>query len=923
MVISLLLSSCSMEEDTLSETFRNPPQDARPQVWWHWMYGNITEEGITKDLELMKKLGISGVTQFHNAWTDKGSPRATPRGPVVFMSPEYQDLVQYAIEECDRLGLTMGLQICDGFSQTGGPWITPEMGMRKIQYEVIPARGGKMLSTRLPDKTVAIFAYPGTIKEPPISPPNPIISPGDPYLTDENKQAAKIDMDQSIPLTDQRNGQMLTWDPPHGHWVVLVFYETLHPATNHPASPEGYGLEANKLNSEAIDLVFDNYVGKLIENAGEMAGKTLQHVLIDSWECGYQSWTEGFSVEFKKLRGYDPTPWLPVLAGIPINSIEESNRFLCDFRVTLDDLAIQEYYSHIRERLNQKGMQLHAEVLYGWHQMFGSSIRQYGVVDVPMNEIWMKKQFPGNKHRNLHGRAFTGYAATSAHVYGKPIVQDESFTVGAAKGDFSFVPSIIKSAADYVLCRGTNRFVLHTSVHQPANEKPGWTHAFNGVNFHRGNTWWPYADGFIDYLSRCSAMMQQGVFVADVIRYIGHEDTYSEGYGELPVTGLPPGYRADHCDNTVMLERMDVKDGRIVLADGISYAVLLLADKKTMTPEILEKLAELLEKGATIIGPKPEHSPGLTNFPECDAEVKRLADQLWGEKSGKIRDIPIREALREKKLEPDFSYQAPPRESAINFIHRKLPDADIYFIATAGEGCVAECSFRVSGKYPQYYDPMTGEIYDVPEYEEDASQTHIKIELEDQGSRLIVFRNQPAGRTLPTWEEKINMPFPGPWKVDFEAGRGAPEKIQMNALTSWTEHSDFGVRHFSGVGTYTTSFQLTEEFLKENTKIWIDLGDVKELAEIVINGKSLGTLWRPPFRVDISKHIDTGQNQLEIRVINTWVNRLIGDKKVPKEKRICQIVPADPSWYSEESKLLPSGLLGPVTLKASYTGIGE
>jgi hypothetical protein len=336
-----------------------------------------------------------------------------------------------------------------------------------------------------------------------------------------------------------------------------------------------------------------------------------------------------------------------------------------------------------------------------------------------------------------------------------------------------------------------------------------------------------------------------------------------------------------------------------------------------MSPEILKKIVELVEKGATVIGPKPEHAPGLSNYPESDAELKRLADQLWG--SGKIRDITIKELFGEMSLKPDFRYKTTPRESVINFAHRKLPTEDIYFVATAGEDCVAECSFRVTGKYPQYFDPLSGEIYDVPAYKESGGFTHFKINFEDQGSRIIVFRDKPAGRDLPSWKAEKIVPLPGPWEVAFEAGRGAPAKIQMTELASWTEHVDFGVRHFSGVGSYTKSMEISEELLRENDQIWLDLGEVNELAEVIINGKSLGTLWRPPYRVEVSEYLKHGDNQLEIKVINTWVNRLIGDKKVSKEEWVCQIIPADPPWYNKESELLPSGLLGPVTINASKT----
>ena len=912
------IGSAASAAGSLEEGFRNPPRDAKPQVWWHWMYGNVTREGITKDLEQLQKLGIGGVTQFHNAWT-KGSGRrpATPKGPVRFMSPEYRGLVQYALKECKRLGMTMGLQICDGFSQTAGPWITPETGMRKLQFTRIFAGGGKAIRYEVPEKTVRVLAYRGTLPVPnpargardKAASSTPFISPKDPYLTEANRQAAPIGSHDFIDLSGQVFGRTLTWMPPRGDWVVLVVHDDLHPATNHPASPEGHGLECNKLSSDAVDVVFDNYVAQLIQDSAGFVGNTLQHVLIDSWECGYQSWTDGFAEEFKKRRGYDPMPYLPVLAKVPVNSIEESNRFLCDFRVTLDDLIVEEYYGHIRDRLHARGMQLHAEVLYGWAQMFGSPIRQYGVVDVPMNEIWMMKQFSGNKNRDIHGRAYTGYAATAGHVYGKRIIKDEAFTVGAGAGDFRYVPAQIKSSADYVLCRGTTRFVMHTSTHQPGDEKPGWTHGWNGVNFHRGNTWWPYAGGFIDYLSRCSYMLQQGVFVADVCRYVGQEDTYSRGYGELPLEGLPLGYRADHCDNTVLLERMDVRDGRIVLPDGMSYAVLLLADKKTMEPEVLRKLAELAEKGATIIGPKPEHAPGLTDYPECDRAVRGLADRLWV--NGVIRDIPLTEALT---MRPDFEYRAT-SESVINFAHRKLPNADIYFIATAGEGCVADCTFRVTRRYPQVFDPMTGELYDIAVYSDDGERTRMRVELEDQGSRIIVFRDEPLGRACPDLVVNGTIPLSGPWFVSFEAGRGAPRSIRLEELKSWTEHDDFGVRHFSGVGSYRNAFTLPHDIIEKGSRIRLELGEVRDLVEVAVNGESVGILWRAPFAMDITSQVRGGQNEVEIRVINTWVNRLIGDKKVPRGERVCEIVSPDPKWYNASSELQQSGLLGPVRIE--------
>ncbi|VGO13419.1 hypothetical protein PDESU_01976 [Pontiella desulfatans] len=982
-ILSAFTPSSLGAADSLDEMFINPPQIAKPQVWWHWMYGNVTKEGITKDLEQMQDIGIGGVTQFHNAWTEGGKgTRATPRGPVRFMSPEYRELVSYALKECERLDMTMGLQICDGFSQTGGPWITPNTGMRELRCKKLPVKGGKTLSYTVPDNTVLILAYPGTIETPQGEEAvnSPMIKPRNPYLKkNEGEAGTAIESNKFINLMAQLQADgTLTWDTPKGDWVVLVFHHVLNPAVNHPASPEGRGLECSKLNSDAVDLVYDKVVGPLIEDAGDLAGKTLKHVLIDSWECKYQSWSKEFAEEFKKRRGYDPAPYLPALAKIPVNSVEESNRFLCDFRMTLDDLLAEEYYGHVRDRLHEKGMQLHAEVLYGWDQMFGNSIRQYGICDVPMNEIWMRRNI-------LRERAFTGYAATAGHVYGKSIIKDESFTVGGAMGDFSYVPEDLKSTADFLLCRGTTKFVLHTSTHQPYDEKPGWTHGWNGVNFHRGNTWWPYADGFVNYLGRTSYMLQQGLFVADVCRYVGHEDTFSKMFGEMSLENLPEGYRADHCDNTVLLERMDVKDGRIVLPDGMSYAVLLLADKKTMSPEVLQRLTRLVEKGATVIGPKPETAPGLTDYPQCDETVRKLADRLWGPCDGKtitesrfgkgrvVWGKPLPELLKEMKLQADFSYTTKSNKR-INFIHRTLPDAEIYFIATAGKGCMVDCSFRVTGKQPELFDPLTGEVSDIAVYDDQDGRIRIPIQLEAQGSKIIVFRKNAkdsvveikhdgvivfapdkrlskdfaslpatfkltsdgsiaviqqsdcgalewktaAGRKgkLPQARLPKSLTLSGPWNVRFEEGRGAPAEITLDKLASWSEHTDSGVRYFSGEGTYRKAFTLQNDFLK-NTRISLDLGDVKGLAEVLVNGESAGTLWRSPFVIDITMLVQAGKNDLSIKVVNTWVNRLIGDKNVPKDERIGQIVPTDPTWYKATSPLHPSGLLGPIYIRAS------
>ncbi len=964
---SLGLTAMAQGNGELEKGFKNPPGQSRPGTFWHWMYGNITKEGITKDLEMMHELGMGEVSQFHNAWQkDDGRRPATPKGPVRFMSKEYRELFLHAVKECDRLGMTIGAQICEGFSQSGGPWIKPENGMRQIKLLSSAVDVNNPLKNSVPENTIAVIAYPVTLSDK----NNPLN-----LWTFNPNSGVVLDADSCVNLTKLvQPDRTISWKPSKGTWTIFIYSHVVKGITNNPASPEGTGLECNKLDHHAVDVILDNYVGKLIQDAGELKGKTFNHILIDSWECGMQSYTEDFITEFKKFKGYDPIPYLPVLNGITVKSQEISNRFLFDYRSTLGYLVGKEYYGYIADYAHKKGMTLQAESLYGGQGMPGSPLTLYGESDVPMNEIWMG--------RNIKMRAMTSSAASAAHIYGKRLVKDESFTVGGGSGDFSNVPSTIKPIADFNFCRGTNSLVLHCSVHQPDEDKPGWTHGWNGVNFHRGNTWWSKSKSFIDYLSRCQYLLQQGLFVADVCQYVGDEDTFSDHYNELAVKDLPLGYRADNCDARSLL-KMEVKNGRVVLPDGMSYAVLLLAEKQIMSPEVIHKLDYLIRNGATVIGPKPTQSPSLQNYPACDRQVKEGADKIWGEgNSEKVNRVlgkgkiiggeTLENVLQERNLVPDFTFTTKTNQQ-INFIHRQLPGTEIYFISNTGSACTADCNFRVSGKTPQAWNPLTGEISQIAVYDNQKGSTRIPFSLGSDESKFIIFTdgeadhikeislagqalfapNKPLIEDLPFsyndfsrsskkgFEIAPNSKFENlklkmssglehtvsnqkstqelklskSWSVTFEENRGAPKDITLDSLISWTSYPDKGINYFSGTGTYKKEIELTNSFFNKNKNILLDLGEVKELAQVSINGIAIATLWNAPFSIDITKYVRPGKNQLEINITNTWVNRLIGDKNVPKEEQICKLYSPDPKWFKANSKLPLSGLLGPIVIK--------
>ena len=1203
----------------LEKGFRNPPESARPWVYWFVMDGNLSREGITADFEALKRAGVGGVIFME---VDVG----IPRGPVKFMSPEWRALFKHAVTEAERLGLQITLNAGPGWTGSGGPWVKPEQSMQHIVASAVDVTGPKHFDEVLPRpqrrpaffgdgqlppelekakndfyRDVMVLAFPTPAGNERISDiDEKALYVRAPYSSAPNVKArlpseasypavppeAVVAADRVVDLTAKLDaGGRLAWEVPTGKWTILRFGRTSNGAGTRPAPLPGLGLESDKFDKAALDAHFDAFIGALLREIGTPtnsagAGWTMLH--IDSWEMGAQNWTGGFREEFRHRRGYDPMRYLPAVTGRVVDSLEVSERFLWDLRQTAQELIIENHAEHLKALGHKHGLGLSIEP---YDMMPCADMSIGAVADVPMCEFW------------LYGfdTAFSVIEVASiGHTCGRPVIAAESFTSGDAER-WQAYPGAMKVLGDWAFSSGVNRIVVHRYQHQPwLDRKPGMTMGPYGVHWERTQTWWDMVGAYHEYLARCQFLLRQGLPVADIC-YLAPEG--SPQVFRPPASamrGNPPerlGYNFDGCAPETLMARMSVKDGRLVLPDGMSYGVLVLPETPTMTPTLLRKVKELVKAGATVVGPPPLKSPSLSGYPGCDAEVKKLAADMWGagwegngsdgkngsrngarrviwqdawntakvmpdagtalehakwiwhkegnpavsapvgkrsfrrsftlegragiesalvsmtadnsfelwvngreagrgdnfheasvldikpmlragvnvlgvaaENGGsapnpagligalviKFRDgrtltvttdkdwqsaqaakanwttdttaagdwtaamelgpmgmAPwgnvekpssepnvfcdfnvISDLLAKSGLPPDFESDGP-----IRYTHRRTKEADIYFVANREDRRVeARCMFRVSGKAPELFDPLSGKVRDLPEFSSRDGRTTAPMRFEPVQSFFVIFRKsvgkaktagqraiaQPLARPssdvsfpltpalspreretprpalgessasgmakkrellLPLLEgegrgegeqgvlmsqavasptSSRNFPvatrvaeFSGPWRVSFDPKWGGPENVTFGTLEDWSKRKEDGIKFYSGTAIYRKGFDALS--LPGGQRIYLDLGAVKNLARVRLNGQDLGVVWCAPWRVDITGAVKARDNQLEIVVANLWPNRLIGDQSLPPEKRL-----AWTTWnpFKADSPLLESGLLGPVTLVA-------
>jgi hypothetical protein len=999
MLLAAALSSVAATTD-LHEAFLNPPEATKPRCYWYWMDGHISKEGLTKDLEAMRRIGI-GEGYIGIISGQSGMPASEDAAKA--LSDEWWGFIEHAVREAGRIGVDIGLFNSPGWSQSGGPWVKPEQAMRYVVLPETRLSGPQRFEGMLPApegpfQDIAVLAFPvpegedaratETTRTPasvtfelptpftarsvtvhPITRVNvtaelqasedgqrfttvttfpvdrhnlalhvgpvplaPIVAafpattarffrlnfskecevgeihlsaaariesfaekslikmfqdplpPFDfytwPAQAEPESPGFTINPDAVLDLTSAMAADgTLRWDVPAGAWIVLRTAMTPTGTTNSPAPPEATGLEVDKMNRMPLKAHFDAYVGDLLHRMPAEDRTAWKRVVADSYETGPQNWTDGFGDEFQTRYGYDPMPWLPALTGRIVGTADQSDRFLWDLRRMVADRVARDYVGGLRDLCNAHGLKMWLEN-YGHWGFPGEFLNYGGYCDEIGGEFWVTGDLG-----SIELRA----AASAAHIYGMPVVWAEAFTGGPA---FVNTPRDFKARGDWALCEGANQFVLHVMIHQPWEDRKPGINAPWGTEFNRHNTWFDYAQPWVDYLRRCTVLLQAGAPVADVAYFIGEDAPKMTGTRQPP---LPAGYDFDYINADVIENRLQVKDGRFVLPDGVSYRLLVLPESNTMRPAVLKKLEQLVAAGGAVFGPKPERSPSLEDFPHADAEVKELAAALWDAEKV-MTGTELMDTLQQLHVTPDVVC---PED--ILWKHRQDGDTDIYFLSNQKyEERTETISFRVSGRAPELWWPDSGTI-ETTAFEVNGGRTSMALNFDPAGSVFVVFSKTKSPDAKPKPELRHVAELNAPWQVEFPS-----QTVTFNKLIPWTEHADPAINYFSGTATYRTTFSIAEA----GPPITLDLGTVDEMAKVRVNGQDVGTLWKPPYRVDISHAIQPGENTLEIDVVNTWLNRLIGDVQPGASP---ETFTSRKSWKAD-TPLQAAGLLGPVVL---------
>ncbi|GAB4135221.1 MAG: hypothetical protein Kow0040_19900 [Thermogutta sp.] len=734
-----------------------------------------------------------------------------------------------------------------------------------------------------------------------------------PLLEEDPPVAGEEDVtpDRVIDLTDKLGADgTLTWEVPEGDWQILRFGYTISDRAYVSTCSQGWeGYALDVLDAGAFERYWDAVVEPLLADAGPMAGKTLRYLHTDSWEIEPLNWTPTLPAEFQRRRGYAMTPWMPVLAGRIVGDRPSSNRFLYDFRKTLGDLAIEHHYRPFRDRAHRLGLEIHPES-GGPHAVPIDAQRCLGFNDVPMSEFWAWSW----RHRiGDANRFFVKQPASAAHTYGRRFVAAEGFTTIGPHWQETLWDNL-KPSFDKACCEGFNLLFWHAFVCSPQEHGLPGLQYFAGTHLNPNVTWWSKSKPFFDYINRCQFMLQQGLFVADACYYYGdHVPNFTQYKGTDPAKVLP-GYDYDVITAEALLTRAGVESGRIVLPDGMSYRVLVLPSHGVISLPVLRKIGELAESGVTIVGPHPRGSPSLS---DDEAEHRRLVEELW-DRGRVIADKTAREVLQAAGVPPDCEFSDASDVADLDYIHRRTDAADIYFVAnrgTAEEHITA--TFRVSGKAPELWDAVTGRRSFADVYSEKDGRTAVSLNLPPCGSVFVVFREPAAGHPpesgTQTPRRRVLREIAGPWQVTFDPQWGGPGTVTFEKLDGWTEHSEPGIRYYAGTAIYENAFEVPDAWMTAGEgRVWLDLGSVRELAEVFVNDRSCGIVWAPPFRVDIGGAIRSGKNRLRIEVVNFWPNRIIGDASLPEDRRLTR---TNIRKLTADTELMPSGLFGPVRLE--------
>lgn len=909
--------------------FQKPGRSYAPMTWWHWVNGHITRDGLRKDLISLHQAGMRGVQVFN-------AHMYMPKGPIEYASQEWLDLMVYAVEVCDSLGLKFVTMNSAGWSGSGGPWIDRRRAMKKLVFAACQVGGGKKISIKLPKpvavdnylEDIATLAVPAEYEESQI--PNlqaKILMENSPLYgetTPETEPAIPHNKVIDVSSFVNSDGRLI-WNAPDGKWTVIRFFSTLTGKKIHPAAYGGEGYEVDKLNREHVAFQFQQSLGKLLERTKPYHGNTFEGILFDSYEAHFQNWTENILQEFKDRYGYSLINYLPLFSGYYVESVEKSEEVLSDYRNLLDYLLATNYYGTMQRLAHEYKLVTYAECQGG----LVSTPLAVNFVDIPMNEFWNPDASPRLSKMKLT----TSLAATR----NKHIVAAEAFTSRPEHGKWQNTPWTLKKPGDMAFTTGINRFCFHTFVHQPVDYAvPGFTMGRYGTLFSRHNTWWKMSTEWITYLTRSQYLLQQGRRVTDICYLFNREVRYA--YPDS-ITQVPPGF-----DYTVIypqdLVNAQCADGDILLESGSRFRAIVLPGNWKIDKLTAKHLLKLVQGGCWLIC-----TPQSLPFPEADYALYAKNEDFIALGKGKIFvSGSIREAIVRTEILPDVVVSEVEYRDNVYFTHRETEQKHIYYLSNQKEEAFdVDVQFKVDSLIPELWDQTTGAVKPLAYTIENGTVTS-RIPFDPYGSLFVVFdkaakaADSCISKPVTTSTEKQRVT--GPWRLDFEDKKQMEDQILLDTLTSLHEFPDDRIKYYSGRVSYTTEFTLTGAGQGKDIRYEIDLGEIHDLAEVQINDKETSIIWKKPYVADISKYVKEGNNTLKITVVNTWVNRIIGDEKFSPDalfdnngtiftKGRCLRLPswlysgAKPdnlkrftftTWqhYHHDAPLIPSGLVGPV-----------
>ncbi len=940
----------------LKAGFKNPPIQARPKVYWWWLNGYVDKVRLKEELLAIKNAGLGGVDIFEIGLPPASDPNGIiPAGPA-YMGDESLDVIEMAIKEAGKLDLEVGLNLASSWN-AGGSWVKPKYAAKTLYFSKTPVSGTTAANVKLPFPTITPDRNGN---------PRPIEydETGRPVYREEVAVIAVpagaknlADTSRIINLTRyfDPTSEMLSWKAPAGDWDVYRYVCSNSGEQLIRPTPNSVGPIIDHFDSTATEMHLMYFIDRLKPRLGDLSNSALKYLYLASYEAKEFTWTSSLPATFRKLHGYDIYKFIPAIYNPELFDAKTQENFTYDFTKTFSELMINNHYRKSKEICNKHGLKITSEAggPGHMHHIPVETLKALGSLDIPRGEFWYKRPYYDKDSVDMVW--LVKEIAAASHIYKRGMVEEEAFT---SYWDWQEGPADLKVFADRAFCEGLNRLVIHGFPHNPSGfGYPGIAY-FAGTHYNDRRAWWPKIKPFNEYLSRISYILQNTDFVADVLYYYG-DNVPNLVPPKNTRFSVGPGYDYEIINTEILIKNLTVDKGELVLPGVGRYKVLTVGNESEMNPEALAKLRVLAQQGAIIVGQKPVRAAGLNHQPQATSGVASLANTLWTTKAfsatnrekGKIyANTGPAQVLAALQVAPDFSYPDQ-KAGTLDYIHYVKNGSDFYLIRNTTDQWVSRnVSFRQINKSPQLWDPVTGDIAPVSIYEQSGSHTAIPLTLPPFGSCFVAFTNEKPGAhyqpvasaggnppmvhyTANGFYALENKPFEvkkgsasqrvealtpvttltGAWNLIFPKNWGAPDKTTFPKLMSWTEAPEKGIRYFSGIAAYDKSFEMNQ--LPTDGRIYLDLGDIAEVAEVWVNGKPMGITWSKPHRFDITDAVKAGTNQLKVEVANTWSNRMTGDALTGEKFTNTNIVKANKNltpWG--EVPLKKSGLLGPVTI---------